>query len=261
MDYFEYMQNLRGRQDNRTRQAQITLDQIAGAGPTGAEIAVQAGQAALGNYTNLLARAQAVKAAQAAAQAEKADRAQALLDKRKEMLYGKVLDRGGALPEEYAGMSAGFQLPEKPVKPIVRTVHDPSGFYFIEQDPNTQQIKVQKAPGVEGKKLSSTLAYYMSRDDARADVDAAEWEYKSAKDAYTISYAQYRDKYYNKSLGRMSSKAPAPPAVPDWNVILARHPLAAKLSKAAPLDYNVNIFGDQTAPAQPAAPTTFDIEG
>ena len=58
MDYFEYMQNLRGRQDNRTRQAQLTLDQIAGAGPTGAEIAVQAGQAALGNYTNLLARAQ-----------------------------------------------------------------------------------------------------------------------------------------------------------------------------------------------------------
>ena len=184
MDYFEYMQNLRGRQDNRTRQAQITLDQIAGAGPTGAEIAVQAGQAALGNYTNLLARAQAVKAAQAAAQAEKADRAQALLDKRKEMLYGKILDRGGALPEDFGGLPAGYKLPEQKPKP-------------------------------------TSLKTIINR--RTGDV-------------------------YDAMTGKVL-----------YNV--GAQPLADKLSKAAPLDYNVNIFGDQTAPAQPAAPTTFDIEG
>jgi hypothetical protein len=265
MGYFEEMMRRSQRQDARTRNAQLTLEQISGLAPTNAEIAVQTGQAALQHYVGLLDRARAKKAADESAQAKRQEAKQAVIDKRKEWLYGKVLDRGGALPEDFAGMPEGYTLPEKPdkpAKPIVRTVHDPSGYYFVEQDPNSGQVKVIKAPGVEGKKISSTLAYYMARDEDRAEVDAAEKEYKTGMDRYKIDYTKYKADNYVEGMGwrkpeKRRGKEPQPP---DWNAIIAKYPRAAKLSKTAPQEYDLNIFGEQpTAVPANGNTNTFDI--
>jgi hypothetical protein len=214
MGYFEEMMRRSQRQDARTRNAQLTLEQISGLAPTNAEIAVQAGQAALQHYLGLLDRARAKKAADQSALAKREEAKQAVIDKRKEWLYGKVLDRGGALPEDFAGMPEGYTLPDKPAKPMsVKTIVNRRTGNVYDMSTGKVLYNIGPQPLADNTPMSMLKFKTMRADN----------EWAKAKSQYDKEWGQY-DPVSRMFKGYINEKAingknvyrPAAPSVDDY---------------------------------------------